>query len=136
MCNEIIYDDNWLEPKSIPSFGIGYKVFELHDKKIRGIMGVKYEERKDGWIEWIEHLSNSTSPGREGFCFFTTKKEVKRMLKDWNKLNTLFNYKEKYDIMPIEYREGVMSRLENNIISGNTYRIALCKQFKIIEGGK
>jgi len=129
MCNKIIYDANWLEPKSIPSFGIGYKVFELHDKKIRGIMGAQYVERIDKWIEWENNLSNSTSPGREGFCFFTIKREAERMLRGWNKYD---NQIQNCIIMPIEYREGIMSRLEPNILNGKIYKIALCKQFKII----
>ena len=145
MCNRLIpnIDRSWFsseyEYRHIPKNGIGYKIFRKGGLSlIDGESYVRTRER-NGWIQW--HFSRHF-----GFCFFRTRKAAEDCLDTIKKekskgevyentyLYGLWNYLtiEDLEVREIEYRRGLLERLEYNFTTTKVQRVALCKMFRIL----
>ena len=119
MCNQI---KKGIQP--IKEKGFGYKIFIKKDKKLFGPFSSKCYDKIKGWIIW----NNSKSADKDdGFCFFTNKKEAKKLL------TTLHNYSygRTLVIHKIEYKKGLGKQSEK--YCNCKYKHALCREFKILE---
>ncbi len=122
MCNSL-HEDH----KPIPAKGFGYKVFQKNNASCFCVQ--EYQVHTSGWIKWdVGH--------GDGFCFFLTISEAQRMLSTWElgfrRDNGLVNPKGR-TIKKIEYKHGLGSCYEKNLVGEREFTIALCKEFRIIE---
>jgi len=135
MCNSLHKD-----AVKIPAEGVGYKLVKIYKKEV-GLKGKMCSIRRDifeakKWYKWKEALySESWCDKNElrkrakthGFCFFLTKKEALKLKKAWT---CLPEYKTK--VVKIQYRKGLGSHYEDNIVSDVLFKIALAKEFRIL----
>lgn len=121
MCNTLHGDFTKIKPN-----GFGYKIFDEGDSPCFGVFKKPYS-MENSWIKW--DMGNI----KDGFCFFTSKKEAIRLLKDLREAN---KYKRGYNthyIKRIKYKQGLGLHNENNITNkGEIYIIAICKEFQIL----
>ena len=108
--------------------GVGYKLFDgsyLLGNVLTPLFGLRapYCSRQDGSVHWLKNKSGN------GFCFFLTKKEAERLLRELQKGNNPI-YKDTI-VVKIKYSGGLGKHMENNIISGESFETALCESFKI-----
>ena len=120
MCNRLHADF-----KKIKSEGFGYKIFGPKNTPCFSIGPYFVKEERIKW-EW--------GGINDGFCFFTSKKEALRLLKKLKGIRSSFDegYINHY-ICKIKYSGGIGKHEEDNIITGETYITAICKEFKILE---
>lgn len=119
---------NWIH-KNIESIkfkenGNGWKLFRYGYPKLLPLCYGNYRKRKDGWIEWDKEDQIG-----DGFCFFYTRKEAQRALRDWKEKATL---SKNSVLRKIQYRNSVAKQKEDNFITGIIYEIGICKEFKIL----
>ncbi len=117
MCNELHRDY-----KKIKSSRYGYKIFDKNDSSCFGELGYDFE---DGWIKW----DSSKGPG--GFCFFASKKEAFKLLKQLQKYD-IEGYSN-HCVKKIQYKQGLGKHFENIVNDDLIFEIAICKEFKILE---
>lgn len=123
---------NYLHPNSkpIPENGFGYKVFE---KKYNGelvpLFNVhqSYIENPSHWIKWRSEFNDPNKPVGCGFCFFRTSRGAMKLIE----AGLRYGF-SKDVIKKIEYRKGLGSHVEHNI-GHESFKISLCKEFRIIE---
>ena len=131
MCNEL-HMEKESDPRPIPSFGIGYKLFTKRGEELYPL-AVQFSTniylKTDSRIEWTENRWRVS--GSYGFCFFTNLKEAKRCMYAW-KTSQCYNG-DTIVLRKIKYGLGLGSCLETNILNGIIpFRIALCKWFKVL----
>jgi hypothetical protein len=114
MCNNIHKEHTVPKRKS----GKGWKLFSSRGSLVWGFY---YRSRyADEWIHWDDYYRG------DGFCFFFTKKEAERALREWNKITiNKGNY-----IHRISYENALCRQKEDKFITGETFEIGLCKSFK------
>lgn len=125
------------EPRAIPSFGIGYKIFKQHpqvETEYHPMLKGNYQggDPIKDWIKWLQpYYSNEHS--EEGFCFFRTEHEAKQALSNWIKYTGgLAHLRSKdYCIKRIRYRGGLGEITERLFLRHHPMRMCLCKEFII-----
>ena len=123
MCNVFHKDGN---PKPIPSYGKGYKLFSNEEGcQLCSCEAIYQKQSEDGWIEWIPSFYSNY----EGFCFFRRKRDAIRALKMW-KRGTKFPNTEAV-VKEIEYEMGIGECDEYLFVGGIIWRIALTKKFRM-----
>lgn len=126
---------NYLHKKHelIPEEGLGWKVVAYKNRRYHPVMTTVYQEfgyEKDKWITFKTHLG-----GGEGFCFFLSYEEACKYVGVWSD----YFPSETPRIVRIEYKSGLGKHVETGIASTPIthkpieFKIALCKQFKIIQ---
>ena len=129
MCNKLHLGSH----KEIPAEGKGYKVFTIKEGRL---LPMFHHGRFtiNTWHEW-----DTEEDWGSGFCFFLDYAEAKRCLMDCvddADGDTAFAKEEckrrvtEWVIFPIEYRQGLGSCLEDNIVGQKKYRVALAKEIK------
>jgi len=123
MCNQLHKNS-----KDIKKEGVGYKIFRNNIvTKFAPCFGwSEYIIDEDGWVRW-----DNPSHGDEGFCFFMTKSAANKTLKIIKKVPGWGSAALK--VYKIKYRAGIGSHLEKGIAIGLSVKIALCKEFKVID---
>src|SRR3990167_9721302 len=123
MCKKLHKDS-----KDIKKEGVGYKIFRnsIVTEFAPCFGWSEYRITEDGWIRW-----DKSSYGDGGFCFFMTKYTANKTLKKIKKVPGWGNTALK--VYKIKYRAGIGSHIENGIAIGLSVKIALCKEFKVID---
>lgn len=120
MCNTLVAKSSGLNPVRIPTTGIGWKLF-LNSPDLSSLIdGFGYVKDPDGWVSW-RWTKN------EGFCFFLKQEDAERARDIWN---------SKYwscVLRKIEYEKGLQERDEKGFLANSTWRVALCKRFRVVE---
>ena len=131
MCNYL--HDNY---KPIPKKGFGWKIFQVKNGELCSLLAGDFYKKNEGeWVEWDWRYG-------DGFCFYLSRDEARRALREWVKRDPLLSemYKIKYKVAFIEYEKGLGSFVEKNMIKGCDFEIALCQKFRVINkesnGGK
>lgn len=120
MCSYLHHDS-----KPIKKEGIGHKIFKNINRPLF-TPGRIYEcKDKNNFICW-----NFDFKG-DGFCFFLNRKEAVKCLNVLKRFNSE-TYNECF-VKKIEYKKGLGKHIEDGITKCINFKIALCKQFKIIE---
>lgn len=119
MCNRL-HDGS----EEIPTKGKGWKIFTSKNN-LGMVLYNKYNKNGSGQIVW----SNETKG--DGFCFFMTRKEARKAIKDWKSVTSGWK-REPISIKRIEYKQGLGKHLEDPFMYCKYYQTALCKEFKII----
>ena len=130
MCNKLHLGSH----KEIPAEGKGYKVFTIKGGRLMPMFN-SGKFKVNECHEW-----DTEEDWGSGFCFFLDYKEAERCLMDCvNDASSYAFCREEYNrrvtewvILPIEYRQGLGSCLENNIVGNKEYRVALAKEIKPI----
>lgn len=138
MCNNL---HNKYTP--IKETGFGYKIFTKNlNPKIRALSGFfKFSKYYIGTLYiWDKYMNYTFIPDKygDGFCFFLTKKEAVRCLKEYTKKRRLRSKSQDYKrmvIKKIQYFKGLGKQIEDHMVQGS-YLITLCKQFKILREEK
>lgn len=131
MCNFL--HENYTEVKR--KTGIGYKLFRFHSSgtltnlvnfSVRGAIHKIYTLKKGDSLEWDESLVSKNHVS-SGFCFFLTKRDVKkaaRLCKDWNGRIVCFR---------VRYEGCIGKQREGNMFMNETINMALCRKFTVLE---
>ena len=128
MCNIIHLKSR----EEIPAEGNGWKVFSI----VEGFLMPMFHCGKFKVNEW--HEWDTGEYWGSGFCFFLDYKEAERCLMDCvddanrNPLKKGTNRVIRWAILPVEYKQGLGSCLEDNIVGQKKYRVALAKEIKPI----
>lgn len=124
MCNKIAAPGE-RNCKEIPKEGYGWKLFHKSGLNLYSLMDDRcYDKDEDGWIQWKEEYCTNKE---DGFCFFLDKKEAYRALLLWMQGYHWTTVKK------IAYEEGIQERDESLFVGGKTWRVSLCRKFKIVE---
>ncbi len=138
MCNFL--HENYTEAKR--KTGIGYKLFRLCDlnmsrKKdfltnlanfsVRGVTYKVYTLKKGDYLEWDESFV-SKNHALSGFCFFLTKRDVKKAARLCSK-----NWVGRIVCFRIRYEGCIGKQREGNMFMNETINMALCRKFTVLE---
>ncbi len=121
MCNKI-----HKEHEVIKEEGFGWKLFTIRKGKLYPLCKIgHFTTPTKEWVVWNKkHVD--THPDDDGFCFFLDKDEAQVALRSWGCGS----------LRKIAYRKGICEQIEHHFIAGNAFKIALCKEFKIIKKGE
>lgn len=132
MCNKIhtvSYD--------VPKEGTGYKLFVV--KTVEGkeclasLIGVDvYTSDYRGWITW-KRKKGTALKGNVGFNFFLTEEEAVRAYRAWTQWLAEVRIREIICVKPVAYKGGICQQDEKAFVAPHTFRVALCKKFKVVE---
>lgn len=129
MCNKVV-PNNERNCKEIPAEGYGWKLFYHPAEGLYYslITPMSYLHDAEGWSEWIGNFFKGEH-GEEAFCFFLDEEEARRALEEW-----IIRGGNKYIVLrKIQYKQGIQERDETNFVAAKTWRVALCKRFRIVE---
>ena len=117
---------NFLHDKysKIKPAGIGYKIFGPNQSPCFIDDSYQFEDKSGNnrWISWKKDYIG------DGFCFFVSKREAFRLLKELS----YYGFSDHY-VYTIEYSQGLGKHIENNITVKKVYTTAICKRFQILD---
>lgn len=142
MCQKIWYDAE--DTVVIPSKGIGWKYFWEHDGKYYPLVMTShgYTKKQSDDIkgssvavgETIQFLDTAGFDNdSDGFCFFLSEEKALRRKKLISEVFGGDPEQGHVTLKRILYEEGMVERPESRFISGETFTVALCRIFTILE---
>ena len=120
MCNKLHWNH-----EDISTEGHGWKLFGKGPGGRRQtlVFNEDYLSPVDGIVAYCEAIGDG-----DGFCFFLSKQEAERAKRAWNDYGHMDCYLEE-----IEYWGGKGQQTEEEFVKAWSFRIALCKKFRIVE---